>query len=122
MAKVMKITGVSKILKNLKKVNAGFAAGFEKGLKRGGLFLQRMSQKVVPVDKSPLKNSARTRNMGGRGFDADIIVSYGTDYAVYVHENLNASHAEGKEAKYLEKPARENRTEILKIIAQEARL
>ncbi|GAG45176.1 unnamed protein product, partial [marine sediment metagenome] len=49
-------------------------------------------------------------------FDADILVSYSTDYAVYVHENLNARHKPGKSAKYLEKPAREKKSELIKII------
>jgi len=122
MARIIKITGVSQVIKNLKRAIDDIEKGVSRGLRRGGLFLQRQSQKVVPIDKSVLKNSARTRNVGGSGFDTDIIVSYNTDYAVYVHENLDAIHKEGKIAKYLEKPARDNRNEILKIIREESKV
>ena len=92
------------------------------GLKEGGLFLQRQSQLVVPIDTATLKNTARTNNIGGEGFDADIIVHYGAgaEYAVYVHEDLDAKHAPGKTAKYLERPARKNISEIIKIINKAA--
>ena len=54
------------------------------------------------------------------GFDTDVIVHYGAgaDYAVYVHEDMNARHKPGKTAKYLERPAREKKNEIFKIIAK----
>jgi hypothetical protein len=38
--------------------------------------------------------------------NASVVVGYSTGYALYVHENLQAHHAPGKEAKYLEGPAR----------------
>lgn len=54
------------------------------------------------------------------GFDTDVIVHYGAgaDYAVYVHEDMNARHKPCKTAKYLERPAREKKNEIFKIIAK----
>ena len=37
-----------------------------------------------------------------------VVVGYkGVDYAIYVHENLEASHSPGQQAKFLEQPARE---------------
>ena len=121
MARLVTITGMPKVLANLKRSKSITAAGVERGLKQGGLFLQRESQKIVPVDTSNLKNGAFTRNTGGRGFDADVVVGYVADYAVYVHEDLQAKHKPGKQAKYLEQPAREKKGEIIKIIKEEAR-
>ena len=118
---MIKIIGVNKVIGNLKKSKLVTAAGVERGLKRAGLFLQRESQRVVPVDTSNLKGGAFTRNVGGSGFDADVVVGYVADYAVYVHENLQASHKPGKQAKYLEQPAREKKGELIKIIREEAR-
>jgi len=40
-----------------------------------------------------------------------VTVGYATDYAVYVHENLEAYHPVG-EAKFLEKPARQYRRQM----------
>jgi hypothetical protein len=39
---------------------------------------------------------------------AEARVGYTADYAVYVHEDLTMSHPNGGEAKFLEKPTREN--------------
>ena len=109
------------MLANLKRSKSSSAAGVERGLKRAGLFLQRESQLIVPVDTGNLKGGAFTRKVSGIGFDADVVVGYVADYAVYVHEDLQARHQPGKQAKYLEQPARQNRTAILKIIKDEAR-
>lgn len=122
MARVSKITGVKEVLGRLRRVMKRNEAGTERGLKRAGLMIQRESQLIVPIDTDVLRLSARTRNKGGRGFKADIVVSYRTDYAVYVHENQNAAHASGKSAKYLEKPARTKRKLALRIIREEAKV
>lgn len=42
-------------------------------------------------------------------------VSYSTNYAIYVHEDLSAQHPIGQ-AKFLEQPARDRRGEIKSII------
>jgi deoxyribodipyrimidine photolyase len=45
--------------------------------------------------------------------DADAaVVGYTAAYALYVHENKNAHHKEGQQAKFLEGPAREHREEL----------
>lgn len=120
MAKLVRVTGISSVITKLRRAHSTIASGFAKGLKEAGLKLQRESQKIVPVDTSDLKGSANTRNVGGKGFDADVVVSYNTEYAVYVHEDMNAKHKPGKSAKYLEKPARENKKELIDIIKRKA--
>ena len=120
MAKIIKITGVNKVLAKMKKAGVGYEKKVERGLKNAGLFVQRESMKIVPVDLGNLKGTAATENIGGKGFDTDIIVHYGAgaDYAVYVHENLDARHKSGKQAKYLESVVRNQKGEIFKIIAK----
>ena len=122
MAKLVHITGMDNIFRNLKKANIKIGKGLSKGLKRGGLLIQRESMRIVPVDLNNLRPSASTDNIGGEGFATDIVVHYGAgaNYAVYVHEDLEARHKPGKSAKYLEKPAREKRREVLNIINEEA--
>lgn len=118
MAQLVKISGVSNVIANIKKASVVIGGNIERGMIKGGLFLQRESQKIVPVDLNNLRPPAFTRNVGGTGFDVDVIVGYVADYAVYVHEDLEAKHKPGKTAKYLERPAREKRPEILMIIAK----
>ena len=100
------VTRDDKVKDALFKKAAGHAVGFHIGLTKAGLWLQAQSQKVVPVDTSALKNSARTR-VEGTGFDTQVSVEYSTHYAIFVHEDLTARHAPGKQAKYLEEPARQ---------------
>jgi hypothetical protein len=59
----------------------------ELGLKTAGLYLQRASQLLVPVDLGVLKASAFTR-AEGKGFSTLVIVGYTAFYAMFVHENV----------------------------------
>ncbi len=144
MARLASISGIDEIIRNLKRIDAQIARGVARGLKRGGLLLQRESQKIVPVDKGSLKASAFTRNVGGSGFKTDIVVGYTAGYAVYVHEDLEKAHGtafnekyaeqiadpknkqfhsrgSNQQAKFLEQPARQLKPVILRIIYQEAK-
>lgn len=49
--------------------------------------------------------------------EVEVIVGYSQTYAIYVHENLNASHKKGKQAKFLEAPARSMQGELGKTVA-----
>jgi len=141
-----KMTGLGTVigrLKSAKKVRLG--PGFEVGLKKAGLFLLRKSQEIVPVWRGPLRASGRTRNVGGKGYLADVVVGFGAgaNYAVVVHEDLTKAHGavfnrkyaseisnaktaeqkayyfkrgENQQAKFLEGPARLYRPAIIALI------
>jgi hypothetical protein len=145
------VTGLEKVLKNLDRANVKIGQAVVRGLVKGGLVLQAAAQDIVPVNTGNLHDTAFIRNVGGKGFDADVIVGYTAAYAVYVHEDLTKAHGkefnakyaeeiaaakgtkqgtanagmhprgENQQAKFLERPMREQRTTILKIIADEAR-
>jgi len=119
MAKLCRVERVAKLKQSLRKMKAIHAAGFEKGLKKAGLFVQRESQMLVPIDTGVLRNSAGTRSEG-HSFQTVVIVFYTASYAPYVHENLVAMHAAGTEAKFLEKAVTRNYATILKIVRNEA--
>ena len=91
MADVSKVSGVKELVAAFKTEGASKAKGLEQGLKLAGLHLFNTSQDLVPVWRGILRGSGRVRSVGG-GFKAEVIVSYGTDYAIYVHENLQAAH------------------------------
>jgi len=113
----MSVQGAKNIKRALEAHKKRTSKGLRKGLYRAGLFLQRESQKIVPIDLDNLRPSADTR-MEGTGRDVAVIVSYGTDYAVYVHENLEARHKPGKQAKFLEQPLREKRKRMRDIVVE----
>ncbi len=110
---------VKKLLgeKVFEKVAKKQAKRMEVGLKKAGLFIQRESQKIVPVEFGLLKNSART-TAEGKGFDTEVNVSYETSYAIFVHENLDAKHKGGKVAKFLENTVRLREKEIAGIVLE----
>jgi len=145
MATIKAVSGINTVIRNLTKAKGNLAAGTGRGLYLGGKHLQRVSQEIVPVDLGSLRGSSFCRNVGGRGFDTDIVVGYGSEaanYAVFVHEDLNKKHGrefnikyakeiaagkmnnrgENQQAKFLESPARSERRIIIKIIQREARL
>ena len=77
-----------------------------------------MSIEVSGLGRLRAKLEALAR---GAGNAPTVVVGYSQSYAVAVHENLNARHAEGKQAKYLEGPARAEQAAIGQIIRNKAR-
>ena len=97
MAHMVRVIGAKEIKRRLRKANVRLGGTFRKGLIKAGLFLQRESQKIVPVEFGVLKNSAGTKAIG-KGWRTDVVVYYTASYAVYVHEITTSKHAPGKEA------------------------
>ena len=73
------------------------------------------SQAIVPLDEGPLQDSGAVIREG-----KTIYVSYGTGesaaYAVIQHENLNYAHPNGRQAKYLETPFRQNQEQLISLV------
>ena len=135
---IVKVMGAKQVVKRLHMADKMGQAKFIARLGVAGRFLQRESQKIVPVDKTNLKGSAYTRVIP-KGWKSDAIVGYTAKYAVYVHEDLNKAHGAAynnkyakqiaakvkgfkrkkpeEQAKFLERPARLHRRTILKILA-----
>lgn len=114
--KITEVYGVREARARLKAAGIKTSHEIAKNLRKAGLFLQRESQKVVPVDTGNLKSTAGTRQIG-RDEHAVVAVFYDTNYAVYVHEMIQIPHKPGKQAKYLEGPAKYHRNNLLRIIA-----
>ena len=112
----VEVIGVDDIKKVMQKASWDSSRRMKIGLTKAALLLQRMSQKIVPILTSTLKDSAGT-DVIGEGWDADALVFYTALYAVYVHEQTQNQHKKGKQAKFLETPMRENRRELLNVIA-----
>jgi hypothetical protein len=97
MAVILQVTGVGEVMKRLAASKAILGTAITRGLVEAGQFLQAKSQDIVPVQMSDLKNSAFTRNIGGQGMDADVVVGYTAGYAIYVHEIMPPYRTHGKE-------------------------
>jgi hypothetical protein len=81
------------------------------------------SQQEVPVDTGDLRDSVNIENKS-RNNVAHTLVEYDTDYAIYVHEDLNINHPQhakhncGGKAKFLEDPLSRKYKEYIKKIGQ----
>lgn len=139
------VTGLNQILLKIKQLEAKKLKQLNKGIGQAALFLQRESQKIVPIDQGPLHASAFTRKAPGEWTKTTptYITGYTAAYAIYVHEvpdppvahgeSFNIKHADeiaaGKEHergpnqqyKYLERPAREKRKDMVEIIRRAMR-
>ena len=87
----LKIKGIQLALDNLYDKSEEIIANARKAMKQGGQLIQRVSQKLVPVQYGVLKASAFTRDISIEG-KIIIQVGYTAAYALYVHENLDALH------------------------------
>lgn len=123
-----------------------YGKGFEKGLKRAGALLLTKSQEIVPIDTGALTSTGKNvfRTHHGR---PEARVSYGPvfdpgtgqEYSLDVHEDLRVAHGEEfnlkhadeiaagltharrpeEQAKYLERPARQNAKAMGDIVEAE---
>jgi hypothetical protein len=134
-----KLQGLDKVMRNLNKEIGRIEGASLTGLWDAGLQIQGASQRRVPVDLGNLKGSHYTRNAANierlqsapdaskapepSGSVAENTVEVGAtaDYAIHVHENLEARHTVG-EAKFLEHAISENYGKILDIIRARARV
>ena len=101
---------------NRKEINRLLSIGGPRALKTAGQVLYKegatifeQSQEEVPVDTNALRTSGKLGLPQLEGQSVVVEISYGgaaVDYAMIVHEDLEARHREGKKAKYLEDPAR----------------
>ena len=92
MASILEIKGLARLRSRLLTHKQGMCQRLTVGLKRGGLFLQRESELIVPVDKGNLKASSFTRSEFDNTSAVTVRVGYTAAYALYVHENLDALH------------------------------
>lgn len=75
--------------------------------------MARFGLKMEGVEK--VNASLRARSLKGAK-KATVNVAYETPYAVYVHEDLEANHPNGGQAKFLEEPFRANRNLLSAIV------
>ena len=104
------------VFKDLERIQRALAESGAAGVKVAARALRNEAQEAfaesqmeVPVDTGALKASGRVRPEAGvfeRGNEVYVELTYGgtgTEYAIPVHESLEANHPHGK-AKYLEDP------------------
>ena len=110
----VKFSGMSAFKRAARKEKGAYEKRFTNALKVMGLFVQRESQKIVPVDTANLKRTAFTRNVG-TGHSPIVLVGYTANYAIYVHENTEAAHKSGKFDKFLQRIVTDKKSEMYAV-------
>ena len=110
------------------QMTVGFDAVVErvlKGLDRGthlaGERLLALSAEVAPLDVGTLIGSGAVTDENSPGGESTAVVSYDTPYAARLHEHPEYNFQGGRQGKFLEGPAVENRKELGDIIRKEVR-
>lgn len=112
--------GNDKFKRNLTKASEKMIQGMIKGLRLGAAMVKRESQMRTPVDEGNLKGGHYTAVQVNGSF---AVAEIGTvaDYAIYVHEDLEAYHPVG-EAKFLENAMQAKKDEVINLIHRSAKL
>lgn len=70
-------------------------------------------QKIISEHQAALRLASKKKII--------VEVGYTAFYAVFVHEDMNASHTKGQRAKYLQRAIQENSRRVFRIVAEEAK-
>lgn len=117
----VQVSGLSQVTRNLNEQIERMGGATHRGLVRSMLLVERESKIQTPIDTGNLRGSWETSPIEETHRGPVISGGYGAEYAIYVHEDLEARHAPGTNAKFLENAFKENERDILDIIAEENR-
>lgn len=95
-----KVKGSAKLKRELRKLERFVPDAVQKALVEEALDIFAESQVQVPVDTGRLQDSGVVGELVGR---PGVVIAYGTDYALPVHERMDVNHTTGN-AKFLEGP------------------
>lgn len=89
----IEIKGIDEMIARLDKIPDEALDVLEKTLVENAHHLINESKKQCPVDTGRLRGTATVGKTKRRSRDVTVEAGYGTDYAIYVHENTDAKHS-----------------------------
>lgn len=108
MAVTVRVEGLNNLLAGLGRMWEADGAKLQEAIEFCVNEIGDLSQHYVPVDTRALQMSGK-KHIDGTGFKTRGRIAYSEEYAVIVHENLQAHHAPPTCAKFLERAAREKK-------------
>lgn len=116
-----RVKGEEEVLKNLNRFILATKGRTQQGILRALKFIEPIAVEKTPVDTGALQNSFYTRLLVFRGKFPAGEIGNTSEYAIFVHEDLEARHLNG-EAKFLSNAILSNTRTILDIIASHIRV
>jgi hypothetical protein len=117
----MALTGLNEVMRNLNREIQNIEGDIDDGLLAAAIFIEGESKEIVPHDQGNLIGTSFAR-VNRRTHVAT--VGYTADYAAYVHEMPRTFNytKPGTGPKFLQRSIADNKTQILNIIANRARI
>ena len=113
------IDGEDELMDKLRALFPKFAEAAEAGCADWGEDVMYFSKRLCPVDTGELRASGYVETYSGQSNTwIEVVLGYPKDYAIYVHENMEAHHEVGQ-AKFLETPMLLKSNELPKRMVQE---
>lgn len=113
------VTGLTQIQRSLDRESDKWKRAVGTAIYQKGLAIMADSVLEVPVDTGRLRQTAYVAPP--RSFDSpEVEAGYGTDYAVFVHEDEDATHTVGK-SQYLRDPLNRHQGGYTRWIQKRAR-
>ena len=114
--------GASQVIATLKKIAEKFPDYVAAAMYQEAQIMMTEAKRRTPVEYGNLRASGRVAPPVREGKRISVTLSFGTPYAIYVHENLTANHANppfgGGQAKFLESVLDEARPTLAERIAK----
>ncbi len=120
----LKMDGMSELGRRLELLSADIVVEIGEALRAEGEIEMTEAKKRTPVDTGALRASGHVTGPDRKGRDVEVRLSFGgpaVQYAVEVHENLEAWHRVGQ-AKYLESVLNESASHMANRVARRLEL
>ena len=105
------MTGLDQVMKNFLKIEEKAQRNLEKSLIESGHIVLSESNTLVPVNTGGLLRSGSVKSKD----PLEAEVEYDADYALQVHEDLEAFHPQGQ-SKYLEVATKDSKNKVMEKI------
>lgn len=109
--------GAGDMIKTIQKIASKFPDNVATAIYQEAQIEMTESKRRVPVDTGILRSTGYVDTPVRAGRSISVILGYNTEYAIYVHENLEAFHPVGQ-AKYLESVLNESTPHMMDRIAK----
>lgn len=121
----MVVKGLNTVMNNLNKEITAIKGRTAEGLIESAVLVRRSMEEtppLVPVDTGNLRQSWFT-TLIKKAHKIGLIMGFSANYAVFVHENVDAKFSRPNAgAKFFESSIKRNEKNILRIIAERARI
>lgn len=116
--KVIQVKATEEIIESLSEFTEQFPQAVADALWSECQIIMNQSKEQCPVDTGRLRASGEVSEPVVEPGKVEVSLGYGTDYAIYVHEDLEKYHAPPTKAKFLEDPISERSDVLLENVVK----